>query len=118
MLLSLLQANNAMLQFWLNSSIHFQGETHTTIVLTVRNDTTPETHEVFVVHLSNIQTLGIASSGHATLIQEKTTATITVSANDRPHGVVELADSSRLVTRNDEKNFTLIVSRLFGNIGM
>ena len=117
-MLSLLQANNAMLQVWLNSSIPFQGETHTTIVLAVRNDTTPETHEVFVVHLSNIQTLGIASSGHATLIQEKTTATITVSANDLPHGVVELADSSRLVTRNDESNFTLIVSRLFGNIGM
>ncbi|XP_015763361.1 PREDICTED: G-protein coupled receptor 98-like [Acropora digitifera] len=102
----------------INGTVEFnEGETHTTIVLAVRNDTTPETHEVFVVHLSNIQTLGIASSGHATLIQEKTTATITVSANDRPHGVVELADSSRLVTRNDEKNFTLIVSRLFGNIG-
>lgn len=101
----------------LNKSVNFQGETHTSIVLTVRNDTTPETHEVFVVHLSNIQTFGIASSGHATLIQEKTTAVITISASDRPHGVVELA-GSRLVTRNDEKNFTLTVSRLFGNIGM
>jgi len=95
----------------------FQGETYKTIGLTVRNDSTPETHEVFVVQLSNIQTFDIASNGQASFIPGKTTATISISASDRPHGVVELEAGSRLVDRTDEKNFTLTVSRLFGNIG-
>ena len=99
------------------NSSSFQGETHTNILLTVRNDSTPETHEVFIVRLSNIQTFGIASSGQASLIQGKTTATISISASDTPHGVVELEAGSRTVVRGDEKNFTLRVSRLFGNIG-
>lgn len=94
-----------------------QGETHTSIHLSVRNDSTPETYEVFLVHLNNLQTFGIASAGHATFIQGTTTATISISASDRPHGVIELEAGSRMVTRNDEKNFTLTVSRLFGNIG-
>lgn len=94
-----------------------EGETHTSIILTVRNDSSPETHEVFVVRLSNIQTFGIASTGHASFIPGKTTATISISASDRPHGVVELETGSRRVTRQDEKNFTLAVSRLFGKIG-
>ena len=106
----------------LNSTTHFksfylQGETYTSIVLTVRNDSSPETHEVFVVRLSNIQTFGVASPGHASLIPGKTTATISISASDRPHGVIELETGSREVTRHDEKNFTLTVSRLFGKIG-
>ena len=97
---------------------HFQGETHTSITLKVRNDTTPETHEVFVVRLSNVQTFGIAPSGHASLIHGKATATISIGANDRPHGVIELEVGSRLVSRAHEANFTLTVSRLFGDIGM
>ena len=72
---------------------------------------------MFVVHLNNLQTFGIASAGHATFIQGKTTATISISASDRPHGVIQLEAGSRMVTRSDEKNFTLTVSRLFGNIG-
>ena len=71
-----------------------------------------------MVHLSNIQTFGIASSGQASFIQGKTTATISIGASDRPHGVIELESGSRRVSRSDEKNFTLTVSRLFGNIGM
>lgn len=85
--------------------------------LTVRNDSTPETHEVFVVQLSNIQTFDIASTGQASFIPGKTTATVSISASDTPHGVVELEAGSRFVSRADEKNFTLTVSRLFGNIG-
>ena len=101
-----------------NSQLYFfQGETYKTIDLTVRNDSTPETHEVFVVELSNIQTFDIASTGQATFIPGKTTATVSISASDRPHGVIELEAGSRLVDRTDEKNFTLTVSRLFGNIG-
>ena len=96
---------------------HLQGETHTSIVLNVRNDSTPETYEVFVVRLSNIQTFGIASPGHASFIQGKTTATVSIGGSDRPHGVIELEAGSRLVSRNDEKNFTLTVTRLFGDIG-
>ena len=72
---------------------------------------------MFVVHLNNLQTFSIASAGHASFIQGKTTATISISASDRPHGVIELEAGSRMVTRNDERNFTLTVSRLFGNIG-
>lgn len=110
-------------QALLNSTTHFnssylQGETHTSIILTIRNDSSPETHEVFVVRLSNIQTFGVASTGHASFFPGKTTATISISASDRPHGVVELESGSRRVTRQDEKNFTLTVSRLFGKIGM
>ncbi|XP_068693739.1 adhesion G-protein coupled receptor V1-like isoform X3 [Montipora foliosa] len=101
-----------------NGTVEFkEGETHTSITLTVRNDTTPETHEVFVVRLSNVQTFGIAPSGHASLIHGKATATISIGANDRPHGVIELEAGSRLVSRADEANFTLTVSRLFGDIG-
>ena len=101
-----------------NSQLYFfQGETYKTIDLTIRNDSTPETHEVFVVQLSNIQTFDIASAGQASFIPGKTTATISISASDRPHGVVELEAGSRLVSRADEKNFTLTASRLFGNIG-
>ena len=99
------------------SSIFFQGERYKTINLTIRNDSTPETHEVFVIQLSNIQTFGIASTGQASFIPGRTTATISISASDRPHGVVELEAGSRLVDRADENNFTLTVSRLFGNIG-
>lgn len=95
----------------------FQGDTYKTIDLTIRNDSTPETHEVFVVQLSNIQTFDIASTGQASFIPGKTTATVSISASDRPHGVVELEAGSRLVSRADEKNFTLTVSRLFGNMG-
>lgn len=94
-----------------------QGETYKTIDLTVRNDSTPETHEVFVVELSNIQTFDIASTGEASFIPGKTTATISISASDRPHGVIELEAGSRMVSRSDEGNFTLTVSRLFGDIG-
>ena len=101
----------------LRHSSFLQGETHTSIHLSVRNDSTPETYEVFVVHLNNLQTFGIASAGHASFIEGKTTATISISASDRPHGVIELEAGSRMVTRNDERNFTLTVSRLFGNIG-
>ena len=106
-----------MLLMHLRRSSFLQGETHTSIHLSVRNDSTPETYEVFVVHLNNLQTFGIASAGHATFIQGKTTATISISASDRPHGVIQLEAGSRMVTRSDEKNFTLTVSRLFGNIG-
>ncbi|PFX17387.1 G-protein coupled receptor 98 [Stylophora pistillata] len=94
-----------------------EGEKHKTIDLTVRNDSTPETNEVFVVQLSNIQTFGIASAGEASLITGKTTATISISASNRPHGVIELEAGSRFVSRSDERNFTLTVSRLFGDIG-
>ena len=101
----------------INSQVYFlQGDTYKTIDLTIRNDSTPETHEVFVVQLSNIQTFDIASTGQASFIPGKTTATVSISASDRPHGVVELETGSRLVSA-DEKNFTLTVSRLFGNIG-
>ena len=95
-------------QEWLHQSSEIKisyllFQTHTSIHLSVRNDSTPETYEVFVVHLNNLQTFGIASAGHASFIQGKTTATISISASDRPHGVIELEAGSRMVTRNDEK---------------
>lgn len=70
-----------------------------------------------MVQLSNIQTFGIASTGKASLIPGKTTATISISASNRPHGVIELEAGSRFVSRSDERNFTLTISRLFGDIG-
>lgn len=70
-----------------------------------------------MVQLSNIQTFGIASTGKASLIAGKTTATISISASNRPHGVIELEAGSRFVSRSDERNFTLTISRLFGDIG-
>ena len=94
-----------------------QGDAFKNIHLTVRNDFTPETSEVFVVQLSNIQTFDVASTGKASFLPGKTAATISISASDRPHGVVELETGSRLVSRSDERNFTLTVARLFGNIG-
>ena len=71
-----------------------------------------------MVELSNIKTFDIAQSGKALLLAEESTATLSVSANDEPHGVVEFQLSSRNVEIEEgNKTLQLTVSRLFGKIG-
>ena len=96
----------------------FQGNTVVNISTTVQNDATAEAREIFTVRLSNVQTFDIAASGHASLIDEESTSTITIGGSDDPHGVVEFQESSRNVTTAEDRNTTLTVARLFGNIGM
>lgn len=96
-----------------------QGITNVILSIQTLNDSTSESHETFIVRLSDPITSGISSTGAATLVAGDSTATIVIGASDEPHGVIEFA--SRIQPIKVAENIGFIDLRLvrkMGNIGM
>ncbi|XP_048584248.1 adhesion G-protein coupled receptor V1 isoform X2 [Nematostella vectensis] len=98
-------------------AVFLEGQRYANITFNVEADSKPEPDEVFSVQLSNVTTVDVAASGAATLIPARATATVTVQASDEPHGCVEFQSGSRIVITTEDKNVTLILSRLYGTLG-
>ena len=85
-------------------------------------DTVPELNEVTMVTLTQIIDNGVPMGGDetkgATLNSDRTTAVVTVAANDDPHGVVVWLVNVTEVEETEGNNIvSLTLLREFGSIG-
>nr|XP_046243039.1 adhesion G-protein coupled receptor V1 [Scatophagus argus] len=95
-----------------------EGELNDTIVLQLLDDATPEDKDEYKVSLSNIQTFGVAVTGHAALDVQGNEAVLTVDTNDVPYGVLTIAPSSlRVTTEERDRTINIYVNREFGALG-
>ena len=87
------------------------GDTHRCIDLVVRADNTPELAELTTLRL-------VTASNGARLAADRTTALITIEANDKPHGeLLLLPASSRFLVHPDDATARVVrlsLARLFG----
>ncbi|XP_045890437.1 adhesion G-protein coupled receptor V1 [Micropterus dolomieu] len=95
-----------------------EGELNDTIVLQLLDDVTPEDKDEYKVSLSNIQTSGVAVTGHAALDVQGSEAVLTVDTSDAPYGLLTIAPSSRRVTTEEQsRTINIYVNREFGASG-
>ncbi|XP_062238571.1 adhesion G-protein coupled receptor V1 [Platichthys flesus] len=95
-----------------------EREVNTTIVLQLLDDATPEDTDEYKVSLSNIQTLGVAVTGHAALDVQGSEAVLTVDTSDQPYGLLTIAQSSlRVTTEERDRTIQIYVNREFGASG-
>lgn len=83
----------------------------------VATDGIPELSEVYSLSLTAVRTVSsdISQMGFAELNSLATIATLTVQANDNPHGVVEFQETSVLSEESSPTVLTLV--REFGSVG-
>ncbi|KAI3372466.1 hypothetical protein L3Q82_022949 [Scortum barcoo] len=95
-----------------------EGELNDTIVLQLLDDATPENKDEYKVSLSNIQTFGVAATGHAALDVQGSEALLTVDTSDKPYGLLAIAPSSlRVNTEEQDRIIKIYVNREFGASG-
>ena len=89
------------------------------LVFEVAADGIPELSEEYTLSLTTVHTISddISQMGFAVLNIEASMATITLSASDSPHGVVEFQQSSVRVQSEESSPSTLTIVREFGTIG-
>ncbi|KAM9743556.1 adhesion G-protein coupled receptor V1 isoform 2-T3 [Menidia menidia] len=96
-----------------------EGELNDTIELQLLDDATPEDKDEYRVSLSNIQTFGVAVTGHAALDVQGTEAVLTVDMSDEPYGLLTIAPSSvRVTTEERDQVINIYINREFGASGM
>eukprot|EP00118_Oscarella_pearsei_P022727 m.265821 g.265821 ORF g.265821 m.265821 type:complete len:6112 (+) comp40493_c2_seq23:779-19114(+) len=94
------------------------GQNSSVISLKVRTDSTPELAEVFTLELYNITTTGVSATGAATFDPSGTTASLTISASNDPHGTIQFSSGSlKVTTAEGNKSLSLTLVRQFGSIG-
>ena len=97
-----------------------QTENTTIISVLVREDATPELEERFVLNLVSVETISGSISpgtGVARLDAMATSADITISASNNPHGQVDFQTSSLVVRVEEGQLLQLTVIRQFGIFG-
>ncbi|KAM9360944.1 adhesion G-protein coupled receptor V1 [Symphorus nematophorus] len=95
-----------------------EGELNDTIALQLLDDATPEDKDEYKVSLSNIQTFGVAVTGHAALDVQGSEAVLTVDTSDEPYGLLTIAPSSLKVTTEErDRTINIYVNREFGASG-
>ncbi|XP_030273384.1 adhesion G-protein coupled receptor V1 isoform X2 [Sparus aurata] len=95
-----------------------EAELNNTIVLQLLDDAAPEDKDEYKVSLSNIQTFGVAVTGHAALDAQGSEAVLTVDTSDEPYGLLSIAPSSLKVnTEEQDRTINIYVNREFGASG-
>eukprot|EP00064_Thunnus_orientalis_P005520 superscaffoldBa00000542_g5534 len=95
-----------------------QGKLNDTIDLQLLDDATPEDKDEYKVSLSNIQTFGVAVTGHAVLDVQGREAVLTVDTSDVPYGMLTIAPSSlRVSTEEQDRTINIYINREFGASG-
>ncbi|XP_053180894.1 adhesion G-protein coupled receptor V1 [Scomber japonicus] len=95
-----------------------EGKLNDTIVLQLLDDATPEDKNEYKVSLSNIQTFGIAVTGHAAFDVQATEAVLSVDTSDVPYGMLTIAPSSLMVTTEErDRTINIYINREFGASG-
>ncbi|XP_068617051.1 adhesion G-protein coupled receptor V1 [Brachionichthys hirsutus] len=95
-----------------------EGELNNTIVLQLLDDATPEDKDEYRISLSNIQTFGVAVTGHAALDVQGSEAVLTVDTSDEPYGLLSISPSSLKVTTEErDQTISIYVNREFGASG-
>ena len=95
------------------------------IQLTVSSDATPEISELTNVVLTSVVDNGVPEDGDQTkgarIIDSRSTAVVTVTANDNPFGSVTWADAGATITATEINSgsnpVTLTILRVSGNHG-
>ena len=85
----------------------------------VAADAVPELEEEYHLSLTAVHTVSddISEMGAAQLDRDATMATLTLSASDNPHGVVEFQELSVHAESEESSPVTLTIVREFGAIG-
>uniref|UniRef100_A0A4W3JB69 Adhesion G-protein coupled receptor V1 n=1 Tax=Callorhinchus milii TaxID=7868 RepID=A0A4W3JB69_CALMI len=95
-----------------------EGVLNASFLVRLVDDHIPEEKEEYRIILSNVRTQGISSTGAAVIDDQGYEAVLTVEASDEPHGVVNFAPSSRMVSGQEgNKTIQIFVSREFGSLG-
>ncbi|KAK2837424.1 hypothetical protein Q5P01_014636 [Channa striata] len=95
-----------------------EKELNDTIVLQLLDDATPENNDEYKVSLFNIQTFGVAVTGHAALDVRGSEAVITVDTSDKPYGLLTIAPSSlRMTIEERDQTINIYVNREFAAKG-
>ncbi|XP_044225055.1 adhesion G-protein coupled receptor V1 isoform X2 [Thunnus albacares] len=95
-----------------------EGKLNDTIDLQLLDDATPEDKDEYKVSLSNIQTFGVAVTGHAVLDVQGREAVLTVDTSDVPYGILSIAPSSlRVSTEEQDRTINIYINREFGASG-
>ncbi|XP_067377863.1 adhesion G-protein coupled receptor V1 isoform X2 [Channa argus] len=93
-----------------------EGELNDAIVLQLLDDATPENNDEYKVSLFNIQTFGVAETGHAALDVQGSEAVITVDTSDKPYGLLTIAPSSLKMTAEErDQTINIYINREFGD---
>ena len=95
------------------------GFSYTFIYLVPRNDTIPETPQVYRLNITGVQSVDIAQTGGAILDPDSSllSAVVTLAESDMPHGVVELASPQTVYSQGEGDLSSILVARKFGVIG-
>ncbi|XP_034025926.1 adhesion G-protein coupled receptor V1 isoform X1 [Thalassophryne amazonica] len=95
-----------------------KGQLNGTIVLELLKDATPQDKDQYKVALYNIQTFGVAVTGHASLDVQGREAVLTVDTSDEPYGMLTIAPSSLKVTVEERAQIiSIYINREFGSSG-
>ncbi|KAM4746526.1 adhesion G-protein coupled receptor V1 isoform 2-T2 [Anableps anableps] len=95
-----------------------EGQLNGTVVLQLMDDATPENQDQYRVSLSNLQTFGVAVTGHAALDVQGSIAVLTVDTSDQPYGLLTIAPSSlRVSTEERDQIINIYINREFGTSG-
>ncbi|XP_054629148.1 adhesion G-protein coupled receptor V1 isoform X2 [Dunckerocampus dactyliophorus] len=98
--------------------LFIEGELNDTIVLQLVDDVTPEDKDEYKISLTNIQTFGLAVTGHATLDIQGSEAALTVDTSDEPYGLLTIAPSSLKVTTEErDHTINIYINRELGGSG-
>jgi len=90
------------------------------IYLLVRSDATPELEERFTLTLVSVSTFSdniSSSAGAASLDPQASTADISISASNNPHGQVDFQTSSLSLSLGEGLSQQLTIIRQFGSFG-
>ncbi|KAH3717908.1 hypothetical protein DPMN_060704 [Dreissena polymorpha] len=97
---------------------NLQGESEKTIQLEALSDNIPEVNEEYQLHLVNMRTTGVGTSGAASLDPILRTASVTIQGSNNPHGVLQFSSNSLNVRVSEASNTVRIqLDRKFGAIG-
>ncbi len=99
------------------------GQSLSTITLTIAGDVQPELSETTIVSLTQVLANGVPEGGDlnrgATILPGREQAVVTVQASDAPHGVVSWLPAIVTVTEEEGVDSVVMLSlvREFGSIG-
>ncbi|KAF3695921.1 Monogenic audiogenic seizure susceptibility protein 1 -like protein [Channa argus] len=100
----------------MSRSVIAREELNDAIVLQLLDDATPENNDEYKVSLFNIQTFGVAETGHAALDVQGSEAVITVDTSDKPYGLLTIAPSSLKMTAEErDQTINIYINREFGD---
>ncbi|KAM8865111.1 adhesion G-protein coupled receptor V1 isoform 2-T2 [Synchiropus picturatus] len=95
-----------------------EKELNRTIDLQLLDGATPDDQDEYQVTLANVQTFGVADTGHAAIDAPASRALLTVDTSDAPYGMLAIPPASQHVsTEEREQIVNIYVNREFGSSG-